>query len=87
MPGVTNKILARFVKKVFLGYREAEKYFTGKSRKIYTGNPIRSEILSNKRSEAIKFFGLDPEKQTILVSGGSAAHKALTRPCFMLNRR
>ena len=28
MPGVTNKILARFVKKVFLGYHEAEKYFT-----------------------------------------------------------
>ena len=79
MPGVTNKILARFVKKVFLGYREAEKYFTGKSRKIYTGNPIRSEILSNKRSEAVKFFGLDPEKQTILVSGGSRGAQSINK--------
>lgn len=79
MPGVTNKILARFVKKVFLGYREAEKYFTGKSRKIYTGNPIRSEILSNKRSEALKFFGLDPEKQTILVSGGSRGAQSINK--------
>ena len=79
MPGVTNKILARFVKKVFLGYSEAEKYFTGKSRKIYTGNPIRSEILSNKRSEAVKFFGLDPEKQTILVSGGSRGAQSINK--------
>lgn len=79
MPGITNKILARFVKKVFLGYREAEKYFTGKSRKIYTGNPIRSEILSNKRSEAVKFFGLDPEKQTILVSGGSRGAQSINK--------
>ena len=67
------------VKKVFLGYREAEKYFTGKSRKIYTGNPIRSEILSNKRSEAVKFFGLDPEKQTILVSGGSRGAQSINK--------
>ena len=64
---------------VFLGYREAEKYFTGKSRKIYTGNPIRSEILSNKRSEAVKFFGLDPEKQTILVSGGSRGAQSINK--------
>ena len=44
LPGVTNKILARYVKKVFLGYKEAEKYFSGSSKKIYTGNPIRKEI-------------------------------------------
>ncbi len=79
MPGVTNKILARFVKKVFLGYHEAEKYFTGKSKKVYTGNPIRVEILSNKRSEAVKFFGLDAEKKTILVSGGSRGAQSINR--------
>lgn len=27
MPGVTNKILSHFVDKVFLGYKDAEKYF------------------------------------------------------------
>ena len=79
MPGVTNKILARFVKKVFLGYHEAEKYFTGKSQKVYTGNPIRSEILSNKRSEGVEFFGLDPEKKTILVSGGSRGAQSINK--------
>lgn len=79
MPGVTNKILARFVKKVFLGYHEAEKYFTGKSQKVYTGNPIRVEILSNKRDEAIKFFGLDADKKTILVSGGSRGAQSINK--------
>ena len=32
LPGVTNKILSHFVKKIFLGYREADKYFKGKSK-------------------------------------------------------
>ena len=49
MPGVTNKILSRFVKKVFLGYDEARKYFSGSAEYVYTGNPIRTEILNNKR--------------------------------------
>ena len=79
MPGVTNKILARFVKKVFLGYHEAEKYFTGKSQKVYTGNPIRVEILSNKRDESINFFGLDADKKTILVSGGSRGAQSINK--------
>lgn len=31
MPGVTNKILSRYVRKVFLGYKEGGKYFHGKA--------------------------------------------------------
>lgn len=71
MPGVTNKILSRYVRKVFLGYKEAEKYFCKKAELIYTGNPIRSEILEHKKQNAIISLGLDPNKKTILVSGGS----------------
>ena len=71
MPGVTNKILSRYVRKVFLGYKEAGKYFQGKAELVYTGNPIRTEILQHERLAAIKELGLDPEKKTILVSGGS----------------
>lgn len=71
MPGVTNKILARYVKRVFLGYREAEKYFGGDSIKVFTGNPVRNEVMRCKRVEAIEALGLDPDKLTILVSGGS----------------
>ena len=77
MPGVTNKILAHFVKKVFLGYQEAGKYFGGKSEKLFTGNPIRKEILEVSRATAIEKFKLDPAKKTILVSGGSRGARSI----------
>ena len=77
MPGVTNKILAHFVKKVFLGYQEAGKYFGGNSEKIFTGNPIRKEILEVSRATAIEKLKLDPAKKTILVSGGSRGARSI----------
>ena len=78
MPGVTNKILAGYVRKVFLGYKEAEKYFAGKSAKLeYTGNPIRSEILEHDKAAAYEELGLDPKKRTILVSGGSRGARSI----------
>lgn len=78
MPGVTNKILANYVQKVFLGYKEAEKYFAGKGAVLeYTGNPIRTEILDRDKAESYKEFGLDPDKLTILVSGGSRGARSI----------
>lgn len=78
MPGVTNKILAGYVKKVFLGYKEAEKYFAGKSAVLeYTGNPIRTEILDRNKEDAYIELGLDPQKKTILVSGGSRGARSI----------
>lgn len=77
MPGVTNKILAHYVRKVFLGYKEAGKYFSGKAELEYTGNPIRAEILEHTRDEAVKELGLDPAKKTILVSGGSRGARSI----------
>lgn len=77
MPGVTNKILAHFVKKVFLGYQEAGKYFGGNSEKLFTGNPIRKEILEISRTAAVEKLKLDPAKKTILVSGGSRGARSI----------
>lgn len=77
MPGVTNKILAHYVKKIFLGYKEAEKYFSGKTAKVFTGNPIRTEILSYTKEAAIKELGLDKDKKTVLVSGGSRGARSI----------
>ena len=44
-----------------------------------TGNPVRQDInyLGGKKAEAYKLFGLDPEKKTILVMGGSLGAKTL----------
>jgi UDP-N-acetylglucosamine--N-acetylmuramyl-(pentapeptide) pyrophosphoryl-undecaprenol N-acetylglucosamine transferase len=45
IPGVTNKILARFDEEVFISLDEAEKFFP-KGKTLLTGNPVRREILA-----------------------------------------
>ncbi len=86
MPGVTNRILSHCVKKVFLGYKEAIKYFSRKGSLEYTGNPIREEILAKKREEAIETLGLDPHKKTILVSGGSRGARSINKAMLEAER-
>ena len=86
LPGVTNKILSRFVKKIFLGYKEADKYFAGKAKKIFTGNPIREEILNHTRTEGLKCFGLDPKKKTVLIAGGSLGAASINKAAFHLEQ-
>ena len=71
-PGVTNRILSGKAKKICVAYDGMDKYF-GKEKTILTGNPVRKEVvkIAGKRDEAIQFFGLDANKKTLLIVGGS----------------
>ncbi|MEI9934014.1 MAG: hypothetical protein WDM71_04020 [Ferruginibacter sp.] len=53
-----------------------EKFFL-KKKIIISGNPVRSAISHSvvTREEGIRFFGLNPEKKTILSIGGSLGGK------------
>jgi UDP-N-acetylglucosamine--N-acetylmuramyl-(pentapeptide) pyrophosphoryl-undecaprenol N-acetylglucosamine transferase len=78
--GLTNKLLANRVKRVYVAYPDMERYF--KADKIQlTGNPIRDQIKNTtaNRSEALSFFGLDPSKPVLLVLGGSLGARTLNR--------
>lgn len=86
LPGVTNKILSHFVKRIFLGYSEADKYFQGKARKVFTGNPVRAEILQHTRGEGLKAFGLDPGKMTVLIAGGSLGAASMNKAALSVER-
>lgn len=50
-------------------------------RIVVTGNPVRQDLeeASDKRAEALKFFGLSPDKKTILVVGGSLGARTINR--------
>lgn len=72
VPGVTNRILARFVRKIFAAFEESIAYLPGK-KVIVTGNPVRPEILEKKESPA---YG---DGFTILVFGGSQGAGTLNR--------
>jgi len=77
-PGITNRILSRSATAICVAYDGMENFFP-KDRIIMTGNPVRQDInyLGGKKAEAYKLFGLDPEKKTILVMGGSLGAKTL----------
>jgi len=66
-PGVTNKILSKFVD----SFKEAEKYFKDKSKVVFTGNPIRSEMLEVSRETARKKLGIPKDMPLVVIFGGS----------------
>ncbi|NMA68148.1 MAG: undecaprenyldiphospho-muramoylpentapeptide beta-N-acetylglucosaminyltransferase [Desulfitobacterium sp.] len=71
LPGITNKILSSFVRKVLVTFPESMDRFRNKGKVILTGLPVRPEVGKIVREEGAKEFGLDPKKLTILVAGGS----------------
>lgn len=84
IPGITNKILSRFVDKIAVGYQEAEQYF-GRYKPeqiVFTGNPIRPEVMSAARTEGKAVLGLDPDKLTLLVVGGSRGARSINNAMF-----
>src|SRR6185312_16210192 len=71
-PGITNKLLAKKVGRICVAYPGMEKYFP-KEKLVVTGNPVRQfhELSKEDKGAAYEYFGLHPDKKTILVVGGS----------------
>ena len=73
-PGRANKILFRLADKVAVSFektRSGEAGGKNAGKYVFTGNPLRDEVLKEDRAGGIKRFGLDGSKFTILVIGGS----------------
>lgn len=70
--GVTNKILSKKAEKVCVAYPGMEKFFE-KDKIIFTGNPVRNDMLLSgvSKENALIHFGLNPQTPTLLVIGGS----------------
>ncbi len=79
--GITNKILANKVNKVCVAYENMERFFP-KDKIVFTGNPVRQNLndsSSKKREEAIYHFGVQGNKKTILVIGGSLGARTINK--------
>ena len=76
--GVTNKLLAKKAQKICVAYEGMERFFPA-DKIIMTGNPVRQNVLSTTltKEEARELFGLDPEKKTILLVGGSLGARTI----------
>ena len=74
-PGVTVRLLAKKARAIFLGSKGAEKYLP-KHKCMFTGNPVRREIVDADRKEARRRLQLE-KKTLLLVTGGSQGSQAI----------
>lgn len=76
--GKSNILLGKNARKIFVATDGMEKFFPA-DKIMITGNPVRQNIVKNiiSRSEGIQFFGLEPAKKTVFVTGGSLGAKGI----------
>ncbi|MFX3624902.1 MAG: undecaprenyldiphospho-muramoylpentapeptide beta-N-acetylglucosaminyltransferase [Ectobacillus sp.] len=75
-PGLANKIAIRFASKIFVTFEEAKKHLP-KDKTIYTGSPIREEILNGNREHGLRFLNFTLKKPVIVIMGGSLGAKRI----------
>ncbi len=76
--GKSNMMLGKKAARIFVAIDGMENFFPA-DKIIISGNPVRASITNSNvsRDEAIDFFGLSPEKKTVLSVGGSLGAKGI----------
>ncbi len=92
LPGRANSMLSRKADRVAVSFEEtAECFPDARGTVVFTGNPIRLELLSNDKREAARYLGLSPDRQTVLVMGGSQGSTSLntvaSKAACLMNER
>jgi UDP-N-acetylglucosamine--N-acetylmuramyl-(pentapeptide) pyrophosphoryl-undecaprenol N-acetylglucosamine transferase len=75
-PGATISALKRFARRVALTTPDSKVYFPNQDT-VVTGYPLRHQMRQATREAAVRHFGLDPSRKTLLVFGGSRGARAI----------
>lgn len=78
-PGVTTRMLAKRMTRVFITFDATRRWLPAGSAAELVGNPTRDELSRPSRAEACAQFGLDPAKETLFVFGGSLGAASINR--------
>lgn len=82
--GVTNKLLKDDAKKICVAYEGMERFFP-KDKIILTGNPVRQNLTSGTKEEAVRYFNEEygvnftADKKTLLIIGGSLGARTINQ--------
>ncbi|MCK9274908.1 MAG: undecaprenyldiphospho-muramoylpentapeptide beta-N-acetylglucosaminyltransferase [Syntrophales bacterium] len=74
VPGITNRILGKVAKKIFITFEDRQGYFP-ENKIVHTGNPVREEFIRKEK----KVNGPGEDKFTILIFGGSQGASSINR--------
>ena len=75
-PGLANKLAIPSATKVCCNFPETLKHLP-EEKAVLTGTPIRQELLSGDKLEALKFCGFTANKPVIMIIGGSLGAAAV----------
>ncbi|MBI2214910.1 MAG: UDP-N-acetylglucosamine--N-acetylmuramyl-(pentapeptide) pyrophosphoryl-undecaprenol N-acetylglucosamine transferase [Acidobacteria bacterium] len=79
MPGLMNKVASLFADVMMVSFPESP-YFLWNNRCVFTGYPVRDDILRERERRAMRMkLGLDPDRTMILVHGGSLGSRSINR--------
>lgn len=85
-PGMTNRILSKFVDRVAISFKEAAKHFSVGKKIVFTGNPIRIEMLQADRAKSREKLGVANESLVVIFGGSRGAGKVNQIVAEMLNK-
>ncbi|CAM4128989.1 UDP-diphospho-muramoylpentapeptide beta-N- acetylglucosaminyltransferase [Bacillus manliponensis] len=75
-PGLANKISLKFASKIFVTFEEAKRHLPAE-KTIYTGSPVREDVLQGKREHGLKWLQFHDRKPVITMMGGSLGAKKI----------
>ena len=77
-PGLANKICLQFSNKICTSFKQTLTYLP-RSKSLYTGSPLRPELLTGNAEKGYELCGFDATLPVILVTGGSLGSANLNR--------
>ena len=78
-PGLALRFLGRFADRIVVTVDETRMYFDRPERVRVSGYPLRADLRSWTRLQALAHLGLSPKLPTLLVSGGSLGAHSINK--------
>ena len=83
-PGVANRVLEKFVDKVFLGFPDAAEFFKEPKKHVNAGNPVRERFYNVDKAAARERLGIPKDDFVIFSFGGSQGAEKINEVGFDL---
>jgi UDP-N-acetylglucosamine--N-acetylmuramyl-(pentapeptide) pyrophosphoryl-undecaprenol N-acetylglucosamine transferase len=79
VPGITNRLLSRVAREVHINLASARKHFPRRRHLKLSGSPLRRGILEGDRGRARQDLGLERDRLTVVILGGSQGARSINR--------
>lgn len=86
-PGRGNLLMAKWAKKILMGYKEAEDIFPQKEKLVYVGNPVRESFRNVNKEASREKLGIGMDDFVVFTFGGSMGSEEVNKVSMEYLRR